>query len=95
MTTTPTHAYWKRITPEQAQELTNHIVEQDSDEQASALVALVTCLAFEPDGFHREEVCNRVVKTAYRRSMAYECSEDDFLVRAIRQATGSKKGGAR
>ncbi len=84
---------WKRITPEQAEALVRRIVEQDSDDEAAALVALLTCAAYDPDPFNQEGVINRAVKSAYTLTLDCEHKEDGFLLNAIRQAVGDEKGG--
>ena len=89
------HNAVKPLTIERARELVRTILAQDEDEQARALVELVTGIAYDQDHQNRDGLALWSVHAAYSKTMEFSQAAEAFATRAATRRAGesSEEGG--
>ena len=72
-----------KLTIERARELVNMILQSDEDEEAWALVELVTGIAYEQDAIDRDGLALWVTHEAYSMTMEFSQAVERFATRAV------------
>jgi hypothetical protein len=80
-----------RLTIERARELVHRILQSDDDEEARALIELVTGIAYEPDAGHRDGLGLCATHEAYSLTMEFSKVAERFATRAATRHQNRKE----
>ncbi len=71
-----------KLTPERARELVLQILDQDNDEQARALIELVTGIAYDQEHVDRDGCALWATHAAYSKTMEFSIAAERFATKA-------------